>query len=255
MAVAEPHGISVQLGRPHPGRAEGWHRSGTLAWTAISLLLILAWARPDVWHPLHAAFPRIHLGLIRDLIIRWGPWAPVASVLLMVGHTFVPFPAEIMIAANGAVFGFWVGLLVSWIGAIASACIPFGLARVLGGAGTVRIIPREPLEWVDGMVTRGDWTVALVVRFIPLFPFSLFNFALGRTPLSWTTFLWTTGVGIVPATAAAVGAGYGAADAPGVLPWALGGWSGLTALGMIFRHRIVPPTAHRASRGRPRRIP
>lgn len=240
--MADPYRVSAQLWRPHPARVGGRYGSGTLVWAAIAVLLILAWARPDIWRLVHAAPPRIHFGPIRDLILRWGPWAPVASVLLMIGHTFVPFPAEIMIAANGAVFGFWVGLVVSWVGAMASACIPFGLARALGRGGTVRIIPPETLEWVDAMITRRDWTVALVIRFVPLFPFSLFNFALGRTPLSWTTFLWTTGAGIVPATAAAVGAGYGAAGAPRVLPWALGGWLGLAALGMIFRHRVVPPT-------------
>jgi uncharacterized membrane protein YdjX (TVP38/TMEM64 family) len=243
--MAEPGGIPGQRWRADPARDQ--RRCGTLVWAgAIALPLMLAWARPDIWHLAQAAFQRVHLGQARDLIARWGPWAPGASVLLMIVHTFVPFPAEILIAANGALFGFWIGLVVSWVGAMASACLPFGIARALGGGGTTRIIPRATLAWVDAFVMRGDWTVALVARFIPLFPFSLFNFALGRTPLTWRTFLWTTAVGVLPAIAAAVATGYGAAAAPNLLPWALSAWLSLTALGMIFRHRVVRPTTHAA---------
>lgn len=237
--------IPRQRWRAYP--AEDQRRSGTLVWAgAIALPLMLAWAIPDIWHLAQAALQRVHLAQARDLIARWGPWAPGASVLLMIIHTFLPFPAEILIAANGALFGFWIGLVISWVGAMASACLPFGIARTLGGGRTTRLIPRATLAWVDALVTRGDWTVALVARFIPLFPFSLFNFALGRTPLTWRTFLWTTGVGVLPAIAAPVAAGYGAAGAPILLPWALSAWLGLMALGMIYRHRVVRPTTHAA---------
>jgi uncharacterized membrane protein YdjX (TVP38/TMEM64 family) len=241
--MAEPGRILGQ--QPRPSTATDWPGIGALVWAvAIALPVGLAWARPEVWHLAQVAFQRMHLAQARDLIAPWGPWAPAASVLLMIVHTVLPFPAEILIAANGVLFGFWTGLGVSWIGAMASACLPFAIARALGRGGTARIIPRETLAWVDALVMRGDWTVALVVRFIPLFPFSLFNFALGRTPLTWRTFLWTTGVGVLPAIAAAVAAGYGAAGAPNLVPWALSVWLSLVALGLIFRHRVVRPTTH-----------
>ena len=238
--MAEPGRTPGQ--EPRPSTPRDQPGIGTLVWAAaIALLVVLAWARPEMWHLAQAASQQMHFAQARDLIAPWGPWAPAASVLLMIVHTVLPFPAEILIAANGALFGFWTGLGVSWIGAMASATLPFAVARALGSGGTARIIPRETLAWVDALVMRGDWTVALVVRFIPLFPFSVFNFALGRTPLSWRTFLWTTGVGVLPANAAAVAAGYGAAGAPNLLPWALSVWLGLISLGLVFRHRVVRP--------------
>lgn len=244
--MAEPGRIPGQ--QPRPSTATNQRGIGALVWAgAMALPVVLAWARPEMWHFAQAASQRMHLAQARDLIAPWGPWAPAASVLLMIVHTVLPFPAEILIAANGALFGFWTGLGVSWIGAMASACLPFAIARALGRGGTARIIPRETLAWVDALVMRGDWTVALVVRFIPLFPFSLFNFALGRTPLAWRTFLWTTAVGVLPAIAAAVAAGYAAQGAPNLLPWALSLWLSLMALGLIFRHRVVRPTTHAAA--------
>jgi uncharacterized membrane protein YdjX (TVP38/TMEM64 family) len=238
--MAEPGRMPGHQSRPYAtrDRRDIW----TLVWAgAITLLVALAWARPEMWHLAQTASQRMHLAQARDLIAPWGAWAPAASVLLMIVHTVLPFPAEILIAANGALFGFWAGLGVSWIGAMASACLPFGIARAMGRGETARIIPRDTLAWVDALVMRGDWTVALVVRFIPLFPFSVFNFALGRTPLSWRTFLWTSGVGVLPALASAVAAGYAAEGAPNLLPWALSVWLTLMALGLIFRHRVVRP--------------
>ena len=234
--------------QPRPSTARDRRGTTALVWAGvIAVPVVLAWIRPEVWHFAQVASQRMHLARARDLIAPWGPWAPVASVLLMVVHTVLPFPAELLIAANGALFGFWTGLGISWIGAMASACLPFAFAHALGRGGSARIIPRETLAWVDALVMRGDWTVALVVRFIPLFPFSLFNFALGRTPLTWRTFLWTTGVGVVPAIAAAVAAGYAAEGAPNLLPGTLSVWLSLMALGLIFRHRVVRPTTHAAA--------
>jgi uncharacterized membrane protein YdjX (TVP38/TMEM64 family) len=241
--MAEPGRTPGQ--QPRPFTAGDRPGIGTLVWAAvIAVPAVLGWVRPEIWQFVQAASPQMHLAKARDLIAPWGPWAPAASVSLLIVHTVLPLPAEILIAANGALFGFWKGLGISWVGAMASACLPFAIARALGRGGTARVIPRETLAWVDALVMRGDWTVALVVRFIPLFPFSIFNFALGRTPLAWRTFLWTTGVGVLPAIAAPVAAGYGAAVAPNLLPWALSTWLGLVALGLIFRHRVVRPTAH-----------
>lgn len=114
---------------------------------------------------------------------------------------------------------------------MAGAALAFGIARALGRPAAARIVPQAMLEWADAGVARGGWMVALAVRFIPLFPFSLINFAFGLTRLSWTIFLWTTGVQTV-------------------LPWALLVLIGLTALGMAFRHRLARPTVDAAGRAR-----
>ncbi len=35
---------------------------------------------------------------------------------------------------------------------------------------------------------------------MPLISFNVINYAAGLTPISWRTFLWTTGLGILPIT-------------------------------------------------------
>jgi cysteine desulfurase family protein (TIGR01976 family) len=54
--------------------------------------------------------------------------------------TFLPFPADPLILANGAVFGLWEGMLVSVAGAVLSGCVAFGLGRLLGRPAALRIV-------------------------------------------------------------------------------------------------------------------
>ena len=150
-----------------------------------------------------------------------GPFAPAASILMTIINTFLPFPTDLMIVANGAVFGFWKGLLVSIVGAMASACLAFGLAHRVGREAARHLIPAPTQAWVDDTVTRGGWRAVLLIQSIPLLPYSLLNFALGLTTVSWTTFLWTTTASILPTDIALVGMGHGVARARTVLYWTI----------------------------------
>ena len=58
-------------------------------------------------------------------------------------------------------------------------------------------------EWVDRL--GGD--ALLLGRFIPAISFNLMNYGAGLAPVSWWTFLWTTGLGILPLTILMVWAG------------------------------------------------
>jgi uncharacterized membrane protein YdjX (TVP38/TMEM64 family) len=183
--------------------------------------------------------PSLTMDHVRLIITRWGLWAPAASILLMVAHTFVPFPADLLIVANGAVFGFWGGLLVSVSGAVSSACLAFAIARVLGRPAALRFVPAAALEWVDRIVAQGGSAVVLLLQILPLLPFSLLNFAFGLTPLPWTTFLWTTAVGVLPTNIVLVAVGYGVAGVRVVLPWSLAILVVLTAIIAALRFRVA----------------
>jgi uncharacterized membrane protein YdjX (TVP38/TMEM64 family) len=135
---------------------------------------------------------------IRSAVAEWGPWGPIASIVITVINTFLPFPMDAMIMANGAVFGIWKGLLVSLAGALASACLAFGIARFAGRAAARRVIRADWLAWLDTAVAQGGWRTVLLIQFIPLLPYSLLNFAFGLTSVRWPTFMWITLLSILP---------------------------------------------------------
>jgi uncharacterized membrane protein YdjX (TVP38/TMEM64 family) len=134
----------------------------------------------------------------------FGMWAPIAVVGLMILHCFVPFPAELVALCAGAVFGLVYGTLLIWIGAMLGAVLSFWLSRVVGQVVLKRWLPVQQHETLDRW-TKTQGTVALLVsRLIPVIAFNLINYAAGLTKVRLWTFIWTTGIGILPITVLSV---------------------------------------------------
>ena len=138
---------------------------------------------------------------IEDTIISWGPWGVAASVGLMVLHSFIPFPAEFLAIANGMIYGPFWGIAITWGGAMLGAFAAFGLARWLGRPFVAHLVARRDWQALDDWAGRQGGKMVLIARFIPVIAFNLVNYAAGLTKLSWRTFAWTTGLGILPMTA------------------------------------------------------
>ena len=145
---------------------------------------------------------------IEDEIRAWGPFGVVASIGLMVVHSFVPFPAEFVAIANGMLFGVVWGVVITWTGAMLGAFAAFGLARLLGRPFVAKVV-RGKNNWrrIDQWTAEQGWQVLLISRFIPVIAFNLVNYAAGLTGVSWLTFAWTTALGILPAIVLMVLAG------------------------------------------------
>ena len=59
------------------------------------------------WRSVEEAVARLDLSVegIERIADAWGAWAPVVAIGLMILHSFVPFPAELIAIANGMLFG------------------------------------------------------------------------------------------------------------------------------------------------------
>ncbi|MGB3633350.1 MAG: VTT domain-containing protein [Rubrobacteraceae bacterium] len=135
---------------------------------------------------------------IRAAIQSYGSLAPLASVALILLHMVIPFPAELMAFANGLAFGFWGGLALSWGGFMLSAFLMYGAGRLWGRPLLERAVSQRRRERLDGWLVQEGAFPWLAVRFVPLAPFNTVCLVAGvvRAPL-WT-YVWTTGVGILP---------------------------------------------------------
>ena len=66
---------------------------------------------------------------VEALIRSWGAWGVLGSIGLMVAHSFLPFPSEIIALANGMLYGPLWGTLITWVGAMLGAAAAFGVDR------------------------------------------------------------------------------------------------------------------------------
>ncbi len=157
----------------------------------------------------------------QELILSWGAWGVAGSIVLMIVHSFIPFPAEFLAIANGVVWGPVKGVAVTWVGAMGGAIITFALVRAIGDRFVRRIAPERQWKRIDGWVERQGTMFFLIARLIPVISFDLLNIAAGLTRMTWWTFLWTTGLGILPMTSLMVVMGDRFDEIP-IAVWILG---------------------------------
>ena len=159
----------------------------------------------------------------KDLAARirgFGDWGMVAVIALMVLHCFVPFPAEILALCAGAVYGTAWGTALVWVGAMIGASLSFALSRWLGRPFVDTVLGPGARRRLDRWTENQGPAALLIARFIPVIAFNLINYAAGLTRVRWGTFLWTTGIGILPLTVLMVWMGERMMDL--TWPWLLG---------------------------------
>ncbi|HEV2079515.1 MAG TPA: FAD-dependent oxidoreductase [Allosphingosinicella sp.] len=130
-----------------------------------------------------------------------------AFFLLYVAVTALSLPgAAIMTLAAGAIFGLWIGILVTSFASTIGATIAFLTSRYLlrdwvkGRFG-------KRVDAIDKGVARDGAFYLVTLRLIPLFPFFLINLAMGLTAMRTLTYAVASQIGMLPGTAVYVNAG------------------------------------------------
>ncbi len=181
-----------------------WPSRGLLAIAALAVLAVggiaLAWWELSVATEAGFGSFRFSEETIAERIKSWGIWGVVGSISLMIVHSFVPFPAELLAVANGMVYGAFWGTVITWIGAMLGAFLAFGLARWLGRPFVKRMVPKSRWDRLETWTNRRGGIALLLCRLVPVIAFNLLNYAAGLTTISWWTFAWATGFGILPLT-------------------------------------------------------
>lgn len=129
-----------------------------------------------------------------------GSWGVAGSIALMVAHSFLPFPSEIIAVANGMVYGPVWGSVITWVGAMVGAMSAFTLVRLLGRPWLVKMLSAHQLQQLGDWSRESGGLALLVARLIPVIAFNLVNYAAALAEVTWWTFIWSTGLGILPLT-------------------------------------------------------
>jgi uncharacterized membrane protein YdjX (TVP38/TMEM64 family) len=141
---------------------------------------------------------------VRHQTDRLGAWGPLLILALCLIHTVVFYPAEIVDAAAGFLYGFFPALALVMFGWIVSGL----LCHAIGGSVARPLLDRwlgvERFERVEAAIERGGATLLISMRLIPILPFSIVSYAAGAAKVPLWRFTWTTAVGYLPITALSV---------------------------------------------------
>lgn len=182
-----------------------------IALGAIALLLVVRrdWA---VW--LWRLYRADTLAAVADYLRGFGIWTPLISLLLMTVQTVIaPLPGSLIASANGAVFGIWVGTLLSWLGGLLGGSVAFAIARWLGADAAQRFLGRTRLAAFNELGEREGFWAVLVARLIPLISFDLISYLAGLSTMRYRHFLLATSIGMLPGTFAWTALGHDLARA------------------------------------------
>jgi uncharacterized membrane protein YdjX (TVP38/TMEM64 family) len=169
----------------------------------VALLAGLVFAVPALHD---AAVAAIHgdTDEVRSEIESLGVAGPLLILVLALIHAVVFYPAEIVDAAAGLVYGFIPALALMMFGWLLSGLACFAIGRSVARPLLDRWFGRERFERIEARIERGGAKVLIASRLIPIFPFSLVSYAAGAARVPLWRFVWTTAVGYLPITAISV---------------------------------------------------
>lgn len=159
---------------------------------------------------------------IKSWLSGLGLFAPFAYVAVMAVIVATPIPSLPLNFAAGAVFGPYLGTLLSVIGATSGALISFFIARLLGREVVERLLKSHILFCApcsDRLLTK----MVFLGRLLPVVSFDLISYGAGLTHMSVRNFALANLLGMLPLTfvynyfGSAVTVGRGVSEALGVL--------------------------------------
>jgi uncharacterized membrane protein YdjX (TVP38/TMEM64 family) len=147
-------------------------------------------------------------GELRQDLLDLGPAGALVLVALMLVHAVVPFPSELVNAAAGFVYGFWIAFPLVLLGWLLSALATYAIGRTAARPALQRFVGEERLEEGARLVERGGITALLAARLVPIVPYSAVGYVAGAARVPLWRFAWTTLVGSAPLCAAVVYLGH-----------------------------------------------
>ncbi|MBF0202548.1 MAG: TVP38/TMEM64 family protein [Desulfamplus sp.] len=114
--------------------------------------------------------------------------------------------AAVMTLAGGALFGFWIGLILVSFASTIGATLAFMFSRFLL-RDYVQNKFKEKLKAInDGIAKEGAFYL-FTLRLVPLFPFFIINLLMGLTGIRTAVFYIVSQIGMLPGTVVYVNAG------------------------------------------------
>ncbi|OAN12354.1 hypothetical protein A3783_12500 [Exiguobacterium undae] len=151
---------------------------------------------------------------------------PISLLVSILVSLFGVLPSAFITAANLLYFGFWEGLLLSFLGEALGAGIAFYVYR--RGFRQIEPLIRSPLvlKWLDKLTKQTGWDAfwsILFLRLLPFAPSGLVTFLSATSGVSALVFLSASTIGKVPALLLEAFAVNELIQRDSLIPWLIAG--------------------------------
>jgi len=171
---------------------------GIAAFIFVLAALAAAWR----FSPLHQWLNLESLVDVGDRIEEM-PFTPLIVLGAYVLAGLLVVPVMLVITVTGIVFGPLVGGTYALAGAMLSGIVTYSIGRKLGRETVRRFAGKRLNAITRGLAKRGLLTMILV-RIVPVAPFTVVNVVAGASHIGWRDFLLGTALGMLPGIVATV---------------------------------------------------
>lgn len=134
-----------------------------------------------------------------ELVRSYGPWGAVIFVSAFVAATLVLIPSTALTLAAGYLFGPSYGTVLVSLASTIGASLAFLISRYLAQPYAKAKLQQYPkLESIEQQVSSEGIKLVLLLRLAPLVPFTVLNYALGVTDISFVSYIFATWLGKLP---------------------------------------------------------
>jgi uncharacterized membrane protein YdjX (TVP38/TMEM64 family) len=133
---------------------------------------------------------------VAGMIGKGGLPAAAIGVFLLIIDVFLPVPSSLVMVAHGALFGVWIGTLLSMVGQMGAALVGYAVGRA-GGPMMERMVPPEDRVRGEKFIERWGALAMVVSRPIPLFAETVAILA-GTARIGWVRSMVAAAAGSLP---------------------------------------------------------
>ena len=125
--------------------------------------------------------------------IQWfdslGAWASVIYCLMVTVAVVILVPTPILKVGAGALFPYWIAVVVNFVASILGGIIAFLLGRWMFRGYISEIVSKDPrLIDLESAITEEAMQISVLVRLSPVIPDEWLNYVMASSPITTRTF-------------------------------------------------------------------
>ncbi|MBI3990882.1 MAG: TVP38/TMEM64 family protein [Candidatus Omnitrophica bacterium] len=172
-------------------------------WFKVLIIAVIAVSIFIVLRSLNINFSGITEEEFKNRVNSFGVWGPILYIIVYVLRPLILFPAGILSASAGLIWGPAKGFLYLQIGANISSTVEFLIARYFGRE-IVKKYLKGKMTGIDEKIEKHGFLTVLLIRIIPNVAWDIQNLGLGLTKVRFRDYFFATLIGIMPGSFAFV---------------------------------------------------
>ncbi|MDO4814385.1 MAG: VTT domain-containing protein [Gemella sp.] len=139
---------------------------------------------------------------MQEFIASFGLFAPIIYVLVVAFGPIAFLPMSFLSMIGGVLFGLKLGLALNILGIALNCLIMFIMTRHLFKSYVQKVIdkkiPQDKKDMIFNIDDNKLMISMLILRFIPVFPYSIINYAFAMTNISFKKYMFAGVLGAIP---------------------------------------------------------